>query len=641
MKKKVYKLLGLIILIVMLFSLCLNHIIQMQLSKRKMDTKSQELFWQIDQILSQNQTELHEITKDFAASCLTQARATAYIVQHNPHVLDSQEEINKIAQLLQVDEFHVFDASGLIYAGSEPKYFGYTFESGEQMQFFSPMLEDKTLELCQEIAPNTAEGKLMQYAAVWTEDGENIVQIGMEPQRVIKATKRNELSYIFSLLTADNGMVLYAADPETHEILGSTDRNLVGKTLTDVGFNINKINNNNEGFFETINGQSSYSIFSYSEHSVLLGRSATKKVLYHGVNTNTLLLLVYLVLISAILIICISKYLEKHIIKGIFNINKKLQHIIDGNLDEQIDVKTTPEFAELIGHINLMIKSILETTDMLSSLLDVSQMPIGVYEYTKGIDRIKVTNCIWDILDIDQSEKEKLISNQKLFENTLRDILIRSDNGNENIYKLCGDNNRYIKMESFIQGNNVIGILIDVSEDISEKRKIKKERDEDILTGLLNRRGFHGRLNKLFANPTNIQHAAIIMIDSDNLKMVNDTYGHDAGDQYLCAISDALCTIPAPKKLVSRLSGDEFAVLIYRCITIDELHIYINEVKSIQKNLFTTINSDTKIKIPVDFSIGYHICPKNQSDYQEIIKVADQMMYEDKRKRKQRKKQYQ
>ena len=56
--------------------------------------------------------------------------------------------MRKIASLLQVDELHLFDMEGRLYAGSEPKYYDYTFRSGEQMQFFLPMLDDVDLQLC-------------------------------------------------------------------------------------------------------------------------------------------------------------------------------------------------------------------------------------------------------------------------------------------------------------------------------------------------------------------------------------------------------------------------------------------------------------------------------------------------------------
>ena len=140
--------LGGIIIIAMLFSLSVNYYLQINVSENEMDVSSKELFWQIEQILSQNQIELQQVTEDFRDKCLLQARNVAYIVQYNPAILEDQLEMEKVAALLEVDEFHVFNLEGEIYAGSEPKYFGYTFESGEQMQFFLPMLTDKNLSLC-------------------------------------------------------------------------------------------------------------------------------------------------------------------------------------------------------------------------------------------------------------------------------------------------------------------------------------------------------------------------------------------------------------------------------------------------------------------------------------------------------------
>lgn len=122
--------------------------------------------------------------------------------------------MQKIADLLQVDEFHLFDQSGLLYNGSQPKYFGYRFDSGEQMQAFLPMLNDKSMVIAQDVTPNTAEKKLMQYTAVWMENGENIVQIGIEPQRLLEAMRQTELSYIFSMVTPEEGTTIYVIDKE-------------------------------------------------------------------------------------------------------------------------------------------------------------------------------------------------------------------------------------------------------------------------------------------------------------------------------------------------------------------------------------------------------------------------------------------
>ena len=65
-----------------------------------------------------------------------------------------------------------------------------------------------------------------------------------------------------------------------------------------------------------------------------------------------------------------------------------------------------------------------------------------------------------------------------------------------------------------------------------ERRRIEHERDYDILTGLYNRQAFQRVCESLFAKPETLGHAALLMTDLDNLKTINDTYGHDWGGQY-------------------------------------------------------------------------------------------------------------
>lgn len=100
------------------------------------------------------------------------------------------------------------------------------------MEFFIPMLEDRSLKLCQDIKPNTAEGKEMQYAAVWLEDGSGIIQIGMEPRRLLKKLEEKSLPNILSMMPLGLNGHLHVIDKNTGKIIASTEENLIG---TDVG----------------------------------------------------------------------------------------------------------------------------------------------------------------------------------------------------------------------------------------------------------------------------------------------------------------------------------------------------------------------------------------------------------------------
>ena len=187
----------------------LLNVISSSISKcARMRETSSELFYEISQTLSENEKEIAEIKEEYARTCLLQADAAAYFLMHNPGLLNDQDEIKKVCNLLQLEELHFFTPDGTLFAGSNPEYFGYTFNSGKQMSFFLPMLSDKTLRLCQEAGPNTAEGKNMQYAAVWLEDGSYIVQVGSSPKREFELMRKNEISYIFSMMTPEDGYIL-------------------------------------------------------------------------------------------------------------------------------------------------------------------------------------------------------------------------------------------------------------------------------------------------------------------------------------------------------------------------------------------------------------------------------------------------
>lgn len=181
----------------MVMTALLGYYLQTKSAKEAMRTNSEIRFNQVSEVLKRNDTEIAELRENLKEDYFIRAKAAAYIVQNQPDVVGDLEEMRKIASLLQVDELHLFDTEGRLYAGSEPKYYDYTFRSGEQMQFFLPMLDDYSLQLCQEVTPNTAEGKMMQYVAVWREDHGGIVQIGMEPARLMAAMEKNELSYVF------------------------------------------------------------------------------------------------------------------------------------------------------------------------------------------------------------------------------------------------------------------------------------------------------------------------------------------------------------------------------------------------------------------------------------------------------------
>ena len=147
---------------------------------------SQVLLDRVVTVLDKNDKSKAELIGSLKDDYIVRAKAVSYIIDAKPEVEYDVEELQKIAKLMAIDEIHLFDEQGYIYSGSLPKYFGYSFNSGTQMGYFKPMLENKSLTMCQDVTPNTSEGKEMMYAITWNEDGTKMIQVGIEPKRLLK-----------------------------------------------------------------------------------------------------------------------------------------------------------------------------------------------------------------------------------------------------------------------------------------------------------------------------------------------------------------------------------------------------------------------------------------------------------------------
>lgn len=122
---------------------------------------------------------------------------------------------------------------------------------------------------------------MMQYSAVWSKNGEFIVQVGMEPVRFTQAMAKNELSYIFSLLRIDPAVDYYAIDGESREIVGSTNEESVGGKLEDIGISFHEVLRDRNGFHKKVNGIDSFCVFQRIG-SIYVGRIMPNSVMYQS-----------------------------------------------------------------------------------------------------------------------------------------------------------------------------------------------------------------------------------------------------------------------------------------------------------------------------------------------------------------------
>lgn len=627
LKKMISRYMNLVTLILISFLTIVIVCVQIADTHRQARNDAMTTFQQVEQVLEQNNAELVEISEEYSQTCLYSAEAIAYLIQDNPSVLDRVDELRRIAVFMEVDEIHIFDETGRIFAGTHPEYYDYSFDSGEQMMFFKPMLSDKSLKLVQEIMPNVAEKKMMQYSALWSADGNFIVQVGMSPVNVMKATKKNELSYIFSLFRVNPKASYYAIDKETGEIVGSTQLYCVHKNIEEIGISLDQIAGQTKEFHAAVNGQDSFCVFK-AIGSNYIGRVITSRELYEWIMMNTVVLLACLVIIALVLMRAVTGYMNRYVVDDIYRINKKLHAIAAGNLEEVIDIQSSTEFSELSSDINRMKKSLLDNSRKMSYVLSKTNMYIGVYEYSEDMPKVRFTEYVPQILGLSPEKTKELSGDYRRFREFLSALCSHPCSSESNVFRL-GD--RYIKVEEISENNSFFGVLIDVTEDMIKRLQIEQERDYDRLTGLYNRGGLENFLASCFEKPEEFCESALVMIDADNLKVVNDTYGHEGGDAYLKQLAALLEQFAPGHSAAARLGGDEFVLFLYRYQTKEELLSAVMALEEVQNNSRARLKEE--LYVPLGFSFGYCLT-EGHGDYQALLKEADENMYKNKKSRK-------
>ena len=418
-KNRIARYLTIVFFMMMVLLLLLSVLLQGADARRHVRSDAGYAFRRIEQELDRNQAELENSRREFFESSLRNADSAAYMLQYNPSARDDVQALREIAEHIEVDEIHIFDETGRIISGTNPEYYGYTFDSGEQMGFFKPMLRDKTLRLYQDITPNTAQGKPMQYSAVWSADGTFIVEIGNEPVSVIRATKKNELSYVFSLLNAGAGVDLYAVDSESGQVVGATDESMIGKTYPQIGLPLQK-HTAKEIYtaFARLNGVMSYCVMTTIQNTHI-GYVMPLTVVYRGLAGDSAALVAAMLLVIMVMILLVMRYLDRFVLRSIRKINQTLAEITAGNLQKSVNIRSSIEFHELSSHINEMIESLLNSSSKISFILNKTDVHIGVYEYNTHHKNVRFTDYIPEILALNADELARMASDVRAFRATI------------------------------------------------------------------------------------------------------------------------------------------------------------------------------------------------------------------------------
>lgn len=291
------------------------------------------------------------------------------------------------------------------------------------------------------------------------------------------------------------------------------------------------------------------------------------------------------------------------------------------------------EIDDLARAVELLSREVAESASKLSKIIGMVKLPIAAFEHVLDQNKVFCTEAFFDIVGVEKSHRQGDYISAAFFYSILNDIKKNPESDLQDIYRYRRDDGsiRWIRIRIQEDKRKVLGVIEDATEETREKRRIEYERDHDILTHLINRRAFHEQVTKIIQD-RDVKIAAFVMWDLDNLKYINDTYGHDYGDEYIRTAAGVLREISVHNGIIGRVSGDEFHAFIYGYEDKQEIRQIVEKTQEKLYNTSLAMPDGTDFRIRASAGIAWY--PDDSRNYHELIRFSDFAMYEIKNKAK-------
>lgn len=477
----------------------------------------------------------------------------------------SNDLLKNIAKNLNVDEISWYSPEGKIIYSNIDANLGWQTYKGHPVENFR--ISGKKEFLTEEIRIDTLTGKYSKFGYIRNTDG-TFMQIGISADKIHNLTKDFEYQNLVDKLAQGERISRVIFLDKDLKTLADSDINSVGTS-----YDKNKV----QEMEEALNGKTSMSDFYYKGTDkepftvytpvVINGEINNALVITFStekVYTSIYMLAIALGMTAIIMVILIGFVQKRNILKPINRLNTYINEInIEKNIKYRLPLRKNDTFWGLAFSIN--------------SILDQ-------------------TNSYFNQLMNKQEELKS--SNEEL--STTYEQLAASDEELRAQYE-------------------------EIKIYTEELEKLEQELEyiayQDPLTNLPNRRKLMEELEKEIHEN---KHGAVMLLDLDNFKAINDTIGHKSGDMVLIKVAEELQSLKHEKIFISRFGGDEFLILIKNENDVVEIENYAkNIVNTIRNELI--INMD---KIYMSCSVGITLYPYDSNDIDQLLINADASMYE-------------
>ncbi|HGG0417719.1 EAL domain-containing protein [Clostridium botulinum] len=469
------------------------------------------------------------------------------------------------------------------------------------------------------------------------------------------------------LTKLDDSLLLMTAAPITDTLNSKTPNGamIFIKFLTKE--NINKYHDNNTNF-EIIDYKNLYNVIYkkndisivegndnliqsyglikdiFNNNSFMLKLNITRYI-YFAAKENIKFFLFVIFILGIFMSVLLIKILNELVLKRIHTIEKTLNYVAKtADLSVRLDITGNDEITSLNKNFNNMFdmletskEEIIENQKKYNYLFSSVITNFSYNKIVKNKDSdiidfkiVEINNYFSELLNTD---KENIIGEH--ISSFIPSILNENPILTKSIKKISSVGGKETLEEIYIEElrkwfsavvysmelDYFALLLTDITENKKDKEKILGLAYYDSLTGLSNRKKIIETINKTINNYRN-KKFAVLFIDLDHFKSINDTLGHDVGDYVLEKVSARFKMLIGPNHKIGRLGGDEFIIV--------QIINSISDAEKLAGKICTTLNHPIKYKeddLFIGASIGISVYPEDGKDTSTLMKNADAAMY--------------
>lgn len=314
--------------------------------------------------------------------------------------------------------------------------------------------------------------------------------------------------------------------------------------------------------------------------------------------------------------------------RPIYAVSKSMQRM---NTQKKIHLPRTNivEFDQLERSIERLSSDVIDSATKFAQILNKASVRIAGFELDFKHEALFLTDGFFNIFGDASISTKTLDIHSFQEEMKLFDVYKEEEGDGYALFKVpYEDRDTYIRLSySELDEQRIVGVAEDITKTIQEKQLLEHERDHDLLTGLKNRRAFQRMMHQLFAKgEEHLKKAALIMIDLDNLKQINDKYGHDYGDKYIQAAAESFRKYTPQETVIARISGDEFYLFFYGYESEREISRLLETFREGIAREYIILPPMQRLNLKMSGGISWY--PRDSRHYEQLLQYSDFAMYQ-------------